>query len=89
MGTLIDITAERTKRLQPGTGGITAAAWSWYEDCALRYAHVLQDYFAYYDRAETTDEQRRNLVENLHAAHDALFDAEAAYQESFRTANGK
>ncbi len=84
MGELIDITAERAKRLPPNaTTPTTAAAWLWYEDMALAFIHTFVDYQTYFGRAETTDEQRRNLADNLHRANDDLFDAAQKYDESF------
>lgn len=89
MAEVINLTERRAAKSapQPGTGGITAAAFAWYLDCALAFTHVLADYNAYFDRSETTDEQRINLAANLHAANDALFDAAEAYDESFTVAN--
>lgn len=93
MAEVIDLNEQRAKRMVPPEARhtpITEAYWLHYEDMALAYAHVLSDYFAYFNRAETTDEQRQNLCENLHRANDDLFDAAKAYDESFGTkANGE
>ncbi|MGO9846158.1 MAG: hypothetical protein ACLPKT_06035 [Methylocella sp.] len=90
MADVIDIAAERTKRLPPDAATpVTAAAWLYYEDKALAFTHVFADYMTYFDRAETTDEERRNLANNLHIANDELFEAAKAYDESFgMQANG-
>lgn len=90
MDNVIDI-AERRKRIPPKAQHtpVTEAYWLNYEDKALAYAHVLGDYFAYFNRAETTDVERQNLADNLHRANDDLFDAAKAYDESFGVKSGE
>jgi len=85
MADVIDITAERAKRIPPKAQHtpVTAAAWLHYEDMALAYIHVFVDYQTFFERAETTDVEKQNLADNLHRANDDLFDAAKAYDESF------
>ncbi len=86
MADVIDIAERRAAKKSPSRDGdtpVTAAAWLFYEDAAQAFVHMFIDYQLYFDRAETTDEQRRNLAYNLHRANDDLFEAAKAYDESF------
>lgn len=86
MADVIDLAERRAaKKFPSGDTPVTAAYWLNYEDKALAFTHVFADYMAFFDRAETTDEQRRNLAENLHRANDDLWEAARAYDESFGT----
>lgn len=87
MGEVINIIERRAAKSSPqpdtSTTPITAAAWLYYEDCALAFTHVFADYQTYFDRVETTDVERQNLANNLHIANDNLFAAAQAYDELF------